>query len=763
MLNYMPQLPPAVMNRFTDGTPARAAQSFPANLAANLPPETQQKILLWLSTKYIWPQIQERMPFEDMWKKMLQMARIELPEGELFSNTQHDTDRTKNAAEQSNRDKARVSDSVVHDAIERLTDITAFIAFKDGLPCQFAKPDYIKCPYNTPEYKPLEDRIQAGNALLEWNSGNQNLKRNSVIAYRHHYTYGLAYVLSDFRFRVEMINRQDNQGNLVPNPEITEIGTTFEPISIRKLWLNWRLPAYDMDAQPCPFFFDETPRFAIMQNEYHPQLNPFGYANLHRAMAEDYLYSASEMGAVRDAFSINHKMMVDAGGSSAIAQILEPKHSVEAKWTLYPMMPLDPQTGEFETRADGTLVPYQRFIVETFGSNVHSGSQNILRIQENYFPGRHLPLYASCHMPDLDSGLYAPSIGQLLYNHYKEITLCMEQYLENKDLINNPPVWVTTACPSMNEDFNKKGGKIKVNGPNDFGWRTIPDGTQSTVAMMQMLRDNAQTTSKAVDAILGKAMGSRTSATEASNAFQASMSAITTDIDLLSTDLHGAYAHRVWDYTGLWFDPDLLKTITGQFGFAIDPQDMWTNIGVKTNVGSTYVEKIVKQQNNRYILESSRGEIGLNRAELWRELLEDMGFDADRIVDDGGRDQQIQLATSQTCETYLGYPVMVDPDQDHQIAIKVKTAFLKDRSSVWNVKFPQGAQGIMQQIEQHQYFVQLQMQMQLAQQQMLVAQEQLKIHQENPPPILSESGAQTRGAPPASTAGQIAQQGASAR
>ncbi len=658
-------------------------------------------------------------------------------------------------------------DSVVHDAIQRLTDITYFIAFKEGLPCQFAIPDYIKQPNATPEYRPLADRIAAGNAILQWNSGNMNVKRNSLIAYRHHFTYGCAFVMSDFRFRVEMISRQDNTGNLIPTPEITEIGTTFEPISVRKLWFNWRLPVYDMDSQPCPFFFDEIPRFAVLQNVYDPMLNPFGYQNLDKLLAGQFIYTETEAESVRNALKITFNSMgINDINASSLAQILEPKYSVEAKWTLFPQMPFDPQTGEFEFRADGTTpIPFRRFVMETFGPNVHSGSQVILRLQENYYPKRRLPIYASSHMPDLDSGAYSPSIGQILYNHWKEICLCMEQFLENKDLINNTPAWVQSSSPARNTDLNAKGAKIVVNGPHDFGYKQQVDGTNQTVAMLQLLRDGAQTTSKAVDAILGKAMGSRTSATEASNAFQSSMSSITTDIDMVSSDLHGNYAHRVWDYSGSWIDPDLLQNITGQFGFAITPEDMWINVGVVTNVGSTYVEKIVKQQNTRYVLESSRMEPGLDRAELWKTLLNDMGFDGGRIIADGGREQQIQFATMQACQTYLGYPIMVDPDQDHQLAIKIKTAFIKDRQSIWNTtpEYAKNAQFLIEQIKQHQFIMQLQMQMQLVQQQMAVAQAQLKVHQENPPEQKKGApGMDGGGGTPPQQAGQVAQQGTAA-
>lgn len=763
-MSYIPPIPPEIMSRYANGTPAKAAQRFPVNLADKIQPDVQKKMLMWLNQKYIWPQAQERRAFEGMWDKMLEMARITIPYDDLFSDTRHDASKVKNAAAQGNRDKARVSDSVVHDAIQRLTDITYFIAFKEGLPCQFAIPDYIKQPMATQEYRPLKDRISAGNALLQWNSGNHNVKRGSLITYRHHYTYGCAFVMSDFKFRVEMINRQDNAGNLVPMPEITEIGTTFEPISIRKCWFNWRLPVYDMDSQPCPFFMEETPRFAVMENQYDPVNNPFGYVNLDKLLAGQFIYSEPETESVRNALKITFNSMgINDINASTLAQILQPEYSVEAKWTMFPVMPFDPVTGEFETRADGKPIPFKRFVMETFGPNIHSGSQVILRLQENYYPKRRLPIYASSHMPDLDSGAYAPSIGQILYNHYKELVLCMEQFLENKDLINDTPAWVQTSSPSRNSDLNAKGAKILVNGPNDFGYKTQVDGTSSTAAILQMLRDQAQTTGKVVDAVLGKAMGSRTSATEASNAFQASMSSITTDIDMVSQDIHGNYAHRVWDYSGAWFDPDLLQHITGQFGFMISPEDMWMNVGVITNVGSTYVEKIVKQQNTRYILEASKMEPGLDRAELWKMLLDDMGFDGGSIVDDGGREQQIQFATQQACQTFLGYPIIVDPDQDHQLAIRVKSSFIKDQTSVWMTtpEYARNAPLLIEQIKVHQMIFQLQQQMLLVQQQMAVAQAQLKVHQENPPDQKPQPGSRNAG-PPAQQAGQVAQQGASA-
>jgi hypothetical protein len=237
--------------------------------------------------------------------------------------------------------------------------------------------------------------------------------------------------------------------------------------------------------------------------------------------------------------------------------------------------------------------------------------------------------------------------------------------------------------------------------------------------MMIALRDQAKTSSKSDDALMGKALGGRTSATEANNAFQASMSAVTTPINLFNFDIMGGYAVKVWEYTGTWFPPELLKRITGQMGFALTPEDLWTRIGLKWDVGSTYVESIVRQQNIRYMLESSMGDPTINRAPMWRELLEEWRFDtAAEWVNDGGFEREVYVATSQAISTFQGKQVIVNPDQNHQIAMKVKTRFIEDVEGPFmsDPNMRANAPALLQQIQIHQQFLLLQMHQQMLQQ-----------------------------------------------
>lgn len=759
----MAVIPQAVNKWFQDNLGRSMGRKFPLNLADQqlIPESLQQEIFRFMQDNYIWPQIQERSAFEPLWDKLQKLARINLDAIDL--NFAMETPAGREQAE-SGRRVPKVSDSVIYDAIDRLSNINHFISFKDGLPAQFVRPDYIEQPFETDLYNPLDRKIKAANALLRWNASNVQFYRKHLILCRHHYTYGISFARSEFQFKAQNVMRQDNLGNIIPKVEITEIGATFDPISVRRLWLNYRIPAWNMDAQPCPFYFEETPYFAMLQNQYNPDTNPFGLSNLDKLDAygigkgTQYMWGAQEMDSLRkameDRLSLTRKAMGDTAAAGSLPQLLNTEYSVEAMWTFYPMLPLDPETLEWKTRADGTAVPFQRYIVQTYGSNLVN-KQCLLRLQLSFYPNGQLPIFGSAHMPDLDSGAYCPALGEVLFNHYKEIVTCTNQYIENKEHINNPSTMVMQGSPCMDDDLTRPGGKHIVNGPNDVQYREVVDATSSTVNMRQMLREEAKASSKIVDAILGQAMGGRTSATEAGNAYQASMSGITTDINMFNFDMSGeGFARRVWRYFGLWVDPDLLRRITGSFGFNMSPEDLWIELDIQTNVGSTYIDSIVRQQNLRYVAESTRGEPSINRGEVFKDLFEEMKFGNPRkYIIDFGMSKEIARATDQAERTLLGEPVMISPAQNHQIAMEVKSTFIEDESDESLAKLhPENIPMLINQIMQHQqlFLIQLQQQQQIA---MLQSQEQMAL--EAP----QKSGGNESQSPVPVGAGGVAQQG----
>lgn len=764
----LPIIPQAANNWLLQPNPQMAVGAFPPNLVAYLPEDLQAKIALYICQHYAWPQVLERLPFEQMWDNILSMYRIKMDKVDLSIDESSKVGKDQKTDNSQNANKVKVADSVVFDAVERLTDLTHFVSFKEGMPIQYNIPRYYDNRGEDSFYHPFKDRIQCMNALLNWNFDNEDIFRKHPVLTRHFYTYGVAFAISLFNFKVQLMQRMDNMGRTGQVPEITSIGTTFDPISIRKLWLNWRLSAHEMDYQPCPFFFEETPRFATLQNQYSPQTNPFGFLNLDKLQtaASQYIYNEMEMQATRKA--LEGLSSHDNARQFGLPQILDPQYSVEALWSFFPMLPLDPQTMAWETYPDddkqgrsGQTVPFFRYIVNSFGQNL-AGKQILLRVQRNYFPRDILPIYGTSHMPDLDSGLYAPSLGYLLWNHYREIITCKMQYMTNKDWVNDPPAWVQGSSPAVNQNLTAPGARIEVNGMNDFGWRTPFDATQTTVGMMTHLREQAQTTTKSTDAIMGKALGGRTSATEASNAFQASMSAVTTPINLFNFDMMGGFAMRVHEYTGTWFPPQLLESITGQMGVALKPQDFWLRVGMKWDVGSSYVENIVRSQNIQYILQSSMGDPSINRAAMWKELLRVWRFDTEgEWVNDQGLEREVWMATKQAIETFNGKPAIINPDQNHDIAIRVKSRFLEDQDSVYMTTYRNMAPEILKQIQIHQQFLQLKLHQQLLQMKLSGGMANLDPSTQAPG-TASGQAPLASGGPPVTTPGQMVQQGGAA-
>lgn len=724
---------------------------FPRNIAgdADCPKEMRQEIYRWMLSNYIWPQVMERRPFEDRWNKLFSMATATWKYDDLSisEKTRQDRKRKQDEIEGLTNPsrKCDISDTVIYDAVDRLTNLNHFISFKNKLPVQFEWPEDMEMPFENSVYAPSDKLIKAANGWLKFNADGANFYRKHWMINRHHYTYGCSFVSSEFEQKIGMVMQRDTQGQFSSVPELLKVGVTFEPISIRKLWLNYRLTAYEMDIQPCPFFYEVTPRFAIIANPYDQIKNPFGYLNLDSLPTASWLFASTETKSFEDVLKAITQDV-------SLTQLTPPELAMELNWVAYPMLPLldlgDQQaiadlpdatkqkvadrlqslqtqqkpgvpmsTYLFDT--DGKLgLPLVRYVMEFFGIGLNTGQVEITRIQKNYYPHDSLPIYGSAHMPSADEGLYSSAIGDILEGHYVQITKALNQYLNNKDLINDPPTKILATSPANTKDLTRPGAKNKVNSLKDYEKDTIVDGTGTTPAFLEMVREQARTSSKAVDAILGKALGSRTTATEASNVFQTAMSGVTTDINLFNFDISGGYATRVWEYGGLWVDPEILAAITGQYGFKLTPQHLQIRLGLKWDIGSTYIESMTRQQNIRYILETLGNNPAIHVAELAKMLLKEQKFtNVEAIVNDNGLDESIQLANLQACETYMGLLVMVDPDQDHQVAIKVKVSYLKDRDSVWNTspEYVSNGAKLVDQIKLHQYYLQLQMLQQQAQ------------------------------------------------
>lgn len=684
----------------------------------------------------------ERQPHEARWDKLLQMAKATWKYDNLNVSERTRQDRLRRAKETEGltdpSGKCDLSDTMIFDAVDRLGNLNHFVSFKDKLPVQYEVPEDMEFPMENSVYAPSAALVKAANGWLKFCADNSNFYRNHAILGKHHYTYGVSFVSSEFEQQVGEIMRRQENGSFQNEQELLKIGVTFEPISIRKLWLNYRLTAYQMEYQPCPFFFEVMPRFAIIAKPYDPVNQPFGYANLDSLPHGAYLFGSAETASFEAALKL-------VNAEASLTQLTPPELSVEMNWIFYPMLPLldiadeeavgklppqiqqavfdrlkqesikdpDGQVPQFVFDHDGSLhLPLRRYIMEAFGIGLNTGLVEITRLQRNFYPHDSLPLYGSAHMPSIDEGAYPSAMGDILECHFIQVTKAINQYLDNKDLINDPPTKIHAASPANTKDLNRPGAKVKVNSMKDYEKDTIVDGTQTTPAFAAMVRNQAQTTSKATNAILGEALGSRTSATEASNVFQTAMSGATTDINLFNYDISGGFATRAWEYGGLWVDPDILKAITGSYGMQLTPQHLQIRLGLKWDVGSTYIESITRQQNIRYILETLGNNPAINVAELARMLLEEWKFTGiDKIVNDGGLNDQVKLANVQACETYLGELVVVDPDQDHNVAIKVKISYLKDRDSVWNSKPELAVNGmrLVDQIKQHQGYLQLQM------------------------------------------------------
>lgn len=706
----------------------------------------QEKLLgdiyQYMLDRYITPQIMGRRPYEMIWDVLYDAYRMRLKVKDI-KLTQDDTPFLQTLVERTQNTggvDVNLTDTLIFDTVDRMANLTHFIMFKDDMSVQY-NPARSKATQGEDRfYNPTERTYKSANALLEFFTSKSEVYDKCRIASKDYFLYGVCFICSHFLFQLEQTQTEVT---------LRDLDITFDPISIRKVWLNFMLSLREMGKQPCPFYYSYDSNFAILQNQYNPVMNPFGYVNLDKL--DDRFYTAFAGMGEQKAIDAMKSRLESAG--TTLNLTLGTNKDVAAHWTFYPMLPFDPETGEFKIRKDGkTPVPFRRFVWEQFGTDIIQSKVIPIRFQDASYYGDELPIYGATHLEDLDSAAYGMSICEALINYAIELSTCRNQYIENKNKINNPATWHTTGSPSFNQDVNKAGAKVEVLGPNDFGHMAYPDATGTTVAMCEHLRERAQTSSKAVDAIMGKAMGGRTSATEAQNVFQAAMSGVTTDINIYNYRTVGNFAKRVWKWSTMWLDIDLLKFITGNYGPELQPEDLNLNLSLKFDVGSSFIESIVKQQHIRYFLETGMRSPVIDQAKCFIMLADELRIKGlrDCVIPDG-IDIGVEKAYDQAVKTYLGEIIMIDPTQDHQIAMEVKTRFLEDINSAWNVKYGalqymntpfSRAQALQQQIQIHQNFAMIQM---MQQQQQEIANLQLQQSANQPP---EGSGQPTPGSGP---------------
>lgn len=682
-----------------------------------IPIATLQEIWRFILDNYAIPQMLERRPYEAIWSMLWDAyrMRLKLSQMKLNEDQKEFVEILLERAKARGLSEAQISDTIIFDTVDRMASLTHFISWKDGCPIQFNKPRYFQTPLEDRFYSPTKDRFDAMNAVHQWNIQKNNVYIKQMMRLRQHFLFGSSFCFSDLYWKLEQHNSK-----LI----LKDIGVSYEPISLRRVWINHRLPLWDMELQPCPFFYTLDMDAHVANNTYDPESNPFGFVNQAEALKQDYAWFGT-LGESEEWKTLEERLGAFGQGLANLQTTQQTK--VRAEWHFYPMLPLDPQTGEWKVRGDGSPVPYKRFAWEHYGHDIISSKIIPLRLQD-ISELEHIPLSGTSHVLDLDAGAYTIAICEFLLDYYIEISTCMNQFVENKNLVNNPPSTYMVGSPAGSHDYNRAGSKTPVLGEKDVQWRQVYDATMTSVNMLEHLRTKAQTTGKTVDAIMGKAMGSRTTATEANNAFQAAMSGATTDINLFNYQDQGSYAIRSFKLMYKFMDSDLITLLSGVYGIYASKEQLNSMFSLKFDVGSTFVESIFKQEQIRYMIEAAMRSPSIDQTELWNVYAEEVRMpELKRAILDNGFRKQQGKAQLQACKTFMNEQVIIDPNQDHNIAIETKMAILEDQNSGYeelkDLPYLETgrtrAQAIADQIGIHQQFAMLQM---MREQQMMMSQ-----------------------------------------
>lgn len=692
------------------------------NVAEGISANVELKNTLWqyMLQEYVWPQLVARRPYEKLWDFLYDAYRKRLKISELKLKSSENQFIEAMLERAKSMEDMVLTDGLIFDTVDCLSGMAHYISWKDGRPVEFMSPEDLIRALQDLFYSPDRDKYMGANSILSWCLNKEHAFTQSRDSFRDYFLYGFGFMLSDFYFQLE--NNPQSGLNL------RDIGMSYTPMSCRNVWVDWRIKIRDMKDQPCPFWFTHVPMFSILANPYDVTMNPMGYQNLDKIRNLEQQTNWF-VGGEAWLNAVNARLQSIGFESGATAE-LGSYQKVNPLWSFYAMLPFDDKTGTFDPKT----IPFRRYLLQVYGPDIVGGKIEFLRVQDvqDHY-GDLPPIYGGTHLADLSSAAYSMSLCEVLLDSAQQVTELYNRALENKKQINQPPSWHMAGSPSVNQDVNKPNARIEVHGPQDFGWKTTIDATGSTVDLARSIREDARRTGRITDAILGQAMGARTTATESDNIYEASMSKLTTDISLLNTAFHGGYAERCWKLYGEWLDENLTKLITGQFGWPLSSEDLKLRISFRANVGERFLANKAKLQYTREMIGFAVQSPILDQAILWKEYTQIIGLPSlQRAIIDGGRDRQIELSKDQAMCIYINENSIIDPEQDHAIAVQVKIRFLQDANSVWNQRYASlpylatgmpRAQALAQQIQMHNNFIMMQ-QMQKAammQQQMAAA------------------------------------------
>lgn len=746
---------------------------------------------------------------DEMWRAKVQIIDLNIPVKTYGQQVQ-------DATMPNSRDgfTLQVSPTDMHKQWSTLLDIGLQISFDNGgLPVGAVKQDYV---FET-LYNPTQQTVDAANEIIAETARETDLKSewrknfSSFLVYGHAWSWTdlkRSFVDVDVRYRLGIDQMQAGymlqqlsakypgqqpefeqtpQGPVAVYKErrVKELYTNFRHLNKDDVFTDLLMPCSDMEQHPCPWVRQHVGEFALEQNEYHPQTNPFGWVNIKLAKKEaEYQYILS----MEDEQVLVRQLMHRYNLSDQT--IIRPSKVQKQLWTAYPMLRLDEQgnldtgdgvdcphcqgKGKMEVEYEFTesvlpmeapgpvdcqtcegsgkvTIPPSRFVAQFYG-NPRVQGMTCIRLQK--MPeGMGVPLQYAADMIEDTSCAIPTCKGEVAMNDFYIKAKAETLLLQSKDYAVNRGWKKKEGSPSQDVTPSKPGTDVPFDVDPDECTRLEANQIDEGPTLIPYIAERERRIEQilgATEELRGEIGRTHISATQASNAIDASRTPIVVAVDSYSGQAMGKWAKTLVRNLDLFGDRDWIRRKTGREYFG--------TLRFNTAVAEKFVKKMGEIANQRTMLEMMpnylmampelRGPI----KQIMQGYLQNNGMGDILIPDDGLLEAQ-QEAMS-IVSKILGDGAMLPPmpDDPDDIFIQVFTSAVRKISmgtDYWSSKCDQTFPLLLQRLEMQKQQGMMKMQQQMAMQAQMNAVM-------NPQPAPGGPSSQKKG-PDNSTAGKSIQ------
>ena len=269
-------------------------------------------------------------------------------------------------------------------------------------------------------------------------------------------------------------------------------------------------------------------------------------------------------------------------------------------------------------------------------------SCEIIEIRENIFPGG-VPILEA-HQTEDDIGMYHISLGEKIGTYYDQICIAIDQLIDNRSKnVRRPVVYDPMRVDLDKYDFGHSNG-IPCSGDVRSGLfeMQVADMTATIMPTIQYCEQKVREIMNTTDAVMGMAMGGRTSASEYVSAKAAATTPIFSDMSSIEDALIGEYMRRFSQYVHTFMTHEDLVDQLGAVGreFQFDLADIYA---IEMRGVSEAMDKATKVQNLLQLYSMSMDPAAKGRIML--RIAEAMGVENPaEFVSIPAKDQAIKAA-----------------------------------------------------------------------------------------------------------------------